>query len=64
MDIITGGIPADKTERETRYTFVVVDAANDPDSVYARLRQLLKQTLRGYQLRCLECRADESEVQL
>lgn len=59
----TGDTPAGKTE-QARYTFVVVDAANDPNSVFARLRQLLKQTLRGYQLRCIECRADEGEVQL
>lgn len=61
--IIRGNVPEDKT-RPTRYTFVVVDAANDDNSVYARLRQLLKTTLRAYRLRCIECRADGSEVTL
>ncbi len=57
----TGADPTGKTGL-TQYTFVVVDAANDPNSVYSRLKQLLKVTLRGYKLRCIECRADEIEV--
>jgi hypothetical protein len=49
---------------KTRFTFVVEDAANDTQTVYSRLKQLLKTTLRAYKLRCIECRAsDGAEVQ-